>query len=70
MLDRDFVWCGLNLLLDEEEQRAKLCHSCRARAAEDCCPSCGTPHSAVGGGVNDGFDMAEFVRQLKGELPC
>lgn len=70
MLDRDFVWCGLNLLLDEEEQQKKLCPSCQARAAEDCCPGCGTHLSQVSGGVNGGFDLAEFYHRRKDGMLC
>lgn len=70
MLDRDFVWCGLNLLLDEEEARGKLCPSCLARVAGDCCPGCGVDKGQISSGVNENFDLAQFARRLKGELSC
>ena len=41
MTDRDYLWCALNLALDQEEELARLCPDCRQRAAEEPGPVCG-----------------------------
>ncbi len=64
MLDRDYLWCALNLVLDGEEELSRLCPSCRAEAEEGRCPVCGAAVSDCG--ENSGFDMARF-RALGGE---
>ena len=38
MLDRDYVWCLAQQLLDDEEELDRLCPACRARAEEARCP--------------------------------
>ena len=35
MTDRDYLWCALNLALDQEEELARLCPECRARAEQN-----------------------------------
>ena len=50
MLDRDYLWCLANLLLDGEEELERLCPQCRARAEEDRCPVCGQPAARGEGG--------------------
>ena len=68
MLDRDYLWCLANLLLDGEEELERLCPQCRARAEEDRCPVCGQPAAALGeGGVNPAFDPARYERLARGE---
>ncbi len=64
MTHRDYLWCALNLVLDGEEELARLCPACRAEAEEGRCPVCG---GLVGDqGVNGGFDMERFL-SLGGE---
>lgn len=63
MTDRDYLWCALNLLLDDEEELSRLCPACRAEAEREKCPVCGLPTGS--GGHNGSFDMARFER-LKG----
>ena len=41
MTDGDYLWCAVNLLLDDEETLAQLCPACRERAMEARCPVCG-----------------------------
>ena len=68
MLDRDYLWCLANLLLDGEEELERLCPQCRARAEEARCPVCGQPAAAWGeGGVNPAFDPARYERMARGE---
>lgn len=70
MLDREFLWCGLHLLLDEEERLSRLCPSCRSQAESPHCPSCGTPTCDMGCGMNTGFDLERFERMKRGESVC
>lgn len=66
MTDRDYLWCALNLMLDDEEALEGLCPACRAEAREGKCPVCG---GAVGGsmaGENAGFDLARFEELRNG----
>ena len=67
MKDRDFLWCALNLILDDEEELASLCPSCRDKAMEERCVGCGAPLAAWEGAVNEGFDRARFERMKRGE---
>ena len=63
MTDRDYLWCALNLALDQEEELERLCPECRRRALEEPCPACGAPRESWA--VNSGFDWARY-RALKG----
>lgn len=63
MTDRDYLWCALNLVLDQEEELARLCPDCRARAEAEPCPVCGAPRESWS--VNAGFDWARY-QELKG----
>lgn len=63
MTDRDYLWCALHLVLDDEEELERLCPSCRAEAERERCPVCGAP--AEDCGVNRGFDPARY-EALKG----
>lgn len=67
MHQRDYLWCALNLLLDEEEAAALLCPSCRAEAERRRCPVCGKETGEVLMEENPGFDMARFLRLREGE---
>ena len=58
MTHRDYLWCALNLVLDGEEELARLCPACRAEAEEERCPVCGA--GAEDQGENGGFDMERF----------
>lgn len=63
MTDRDYLWCALNLALDQEEELARLCPECRERAEAEPCPVCGAPRESWE--VNAGFDWARY-QELKG----
>lgn len=63
MTGRDYLWCALNLMLDREEELARLCPDCRGRAEEEPCPVCGAPRGEWGD--NPAFDLARFD-QLRG----
>lgn len=67
MKDRDYLWCALNLMLDDEEALDALCPSCRAEAEEGRCPVCGTAVEPGGLGENAGFDLERFERLRRGE---
>jgi hypothetical protein len=66
MKERDYVWCLVNELLDDEEALERMCPTCRARAQEPRCPVCGAPAGQGEGEMNPSFDMARFLA-LKGE---
>lgn len=66
MTGRDYLWCALHLLLDQEEEAARLCPACRAEAQEARCPVCGRGVGEVTRGENPGFDMERFERLKKG----
>lgn len=65
MKQRDYLWCLVQEILDEEEELERLCPACRARAQEERCPACGAPLAECGAGVNPSFDMERFLA-LKG----
>lgn len=67
MKERDYLWCALNLLLDEEEELARLCPTCRAEAQEGRCPACGSLVYEGDGGQNGSFDESRFARLSRGE---
>lgn len=67
MTDRDYLWCALNLLLDDEEELRSLCPACRTEALEGRCPVCGVRTEESGGGENAGFDSERFERLMRGE---
>ena len=50
MTDRDFLWCALNLMLDDEEALDALCPSCRAEAQEARAPCAGPSPAGTGPG--------------------
>ncbi len=63
MTDRDYLWCALNLALDQEEELGRLCPQCRAQAEEELCPVCGAARESWA--VNAGFDWARY-REMRG----
>ena len=67
MKDRDFLWCLVNTLLDEEEELERLCPTCRARAVEERCSQCGAPLAQSAAGINESFDMERFLALKGGE---
>ena len=67
MTDREYLWCALNLLLDDEERLARMCPACRAEALEERCPVCGAPTAGTAVGENAAFDQARYERLKRGE---
>ena len=68
MKARDFLWCALNLMLDDEEELAGLCPACRDKAKEERCAVCGVPMALAEGGINGGFDERRFWKLKRGEV--
>lgn len=66
MKGRDFIWCALNLILDEEEELARLCPACRMQAEGSCCPACGRETGGEGMEVNESFDLSRFETLQRG----
>ena len=62
---RDYLWCALNLLLDQEEEVASLCPACRAEAEKERCPVCGAETGGLVQEQNESFDWERFEK-LKG----
>lgn len=60
MTDGDYLWCAVNLLLDEEEETALLCPDCRAEALRDRCPVCGRTRGRTIREENPAFDWARY----------
>lgn len=67
MKDRDYLWCVLNLLLDEEEELERFCPSCREAARGGACPACGAATGLTQEAENAGFDWARFEALKRGE---
>ena len=63
--ERDYLYCVLNLILDEEEKLDSLCPACRAKALEKRCACCGAPLTSSSIGENPAFDQARFDRLSK-----
>lgn len=66
LCERDYLWCALHLLLDEEERLAALCPTCRERAVREPCPVCGVEIAACSTEVNEGFDWTRFAKLKEG----
>lgn len=64
MTDSDYLYCFIQLRLDDEERLERLCPGCRARLEKDACPVCGEGRSA--GFTNPSFDMDRF-KKMKGD---
>lgn len=62
MTGRDYLWCALQLLLDEEEVEKALCPSCRAKRKRACCPVCGCETGEISEGTNASFDASRYER--------
>lgn len=67
MRDRDYVWCLTHMALDQEEELARLCPSCRLQAEEARCPVCGRLAESWEGALNPSFDRERYERLRKGE---
>ncbi len=67
MTHRDYLWCVLNLMLDDEEELGRLCPACRARAEEERCPVCGARTGREREDRNLSFDPERFQRLKRGE---
>jgi len=66
MTDGDYLWCLVNLTLDDEEELARLCPACRAEAEEGRCPACGAPVGESEGMANPAFDIERYERMRGG----
>lgn len=66
MKNRDFLWCALQLMLDDEEAVSRLCPACRAEAERESCPVCGGWTGRTVGGENVSFDWERFEELGKG----
>ena len=60
MTGRDYLWCALHLILDEEEALDRLCPACRTQAERDCCPVCGRERRETAEETNGAFDWERF----------
>jgi len=60
MTGRDYLWCALHLILDEEEVLDRLCPACRDQAGEDRCPVCGGQTGEITADINGAFDWEKF----------
>lgn len=67
MKERDYLWCALHMLLDREEELARLCPTCRAQALEGRCPVCGAPAHSGEEGQNASFDRERYEALCRGE---
>lgn len=67
MKDRDFLWCALNLMLDDEEELAQLCSVCREHALEERCVVCGVPLALAEESINASFDEERFRALKRGD---
>ena len=67
MTSREYLWCALHLILDDEEEADLLCPACRAQAEQQCCPVCGGEAAAWQEGENAAFDLARFLQLKEGE---
>lgn len=69
MTGRDYLWCALHLLLDQEEEAARLCPVCREKAREDRCPVCGKETATAERGADPAFDWTRYEAMKRGERP-
>ena len=69
MLERDYLWCALHLMLDDEEELARLCPPCRTQAREGRCPACGEPTGLWEESHNAAFDPERFAALSRGVRP-
>lgn len=56
MTEADYLYCVMQLTLDEEQELKRLCPECRAQAEQNNCICCGTPLAEE----NPNFDEKRF----------
>ena len=61
MTDGDYLYCVLQMMLDDEAERDRLCPNCRAEAEIPRCPVCGAEQAEE----NAAFDAARFEELKK-----
>lgn len=66
MREEDYLWCAVNLLLDEEEVARQLCPQCREAAERARCPVCGRETGEMVWEENPTFDWARFQALKEG----
>ncbi|MBR2490430.1 MAG: molybdopterin oxidoreductase [Ruminiclostridium sp.] len=66
MTGRDYLWCALHLLLDQEEVLDRLCPACREETRQDRCPVCGRASGDGETETNGAFDWAQFQALREG----
>ena len=66
MREEDYLWCAVNLLLDEEEVARQLCPQCREAAERARCPVCGRETGEMVREENPTFDWARFQALKEG----
>lgn len=66
MTDADYLFCAVNLLLDEEERLKAMCPSCRSKAENPHCTVCGRETGAFLTEENKGFDWALYQKRREG----
>ncbi|MFR4757702.1 MAG: hypothetical protein ACLT9P_05995 [Evtepia gabavorous] len=64
--EEDYLWCAVNLLLDEEEVARQLCPQCREAAERARCPVCGRETGEMVREENPTFDWARFQALKEG----
>ena len=69
LLQADFYSALIEGQLDQEEELARLCPSCRLQAEEARCPVCGRPAESWEGALNPSFDRERYERLRKGGQP-
>ena len=60
----DYLYCVMNLALDEEQTLRQLCPECREEAERNVCACCGAPLPEE----NPGFDEKRFEELKRGEV--
>lgn len=65
MTEGDYLYCAMQLMLDGEEQKRKLCPSCRQQLEEHRCIRCGGTIEGETGG-NPQFDLGRFEEMKQG----
>ena len=68
MTREEYLWCLVQLTLDDEEELDRLCPACRAEALEGRCPACGAPAGESEGMVNPAFDMQQYEKLRGGSV--
>lgn len=64
MTDGDYLYCVMQMMLDEEERLERLCSACRERLHEPRCECCGAPLEEE----NTAFDEKRYEELRRGEV--